>query len=209
MPRPYTVQPGDHLARIAARFGFLNERTIWDDPANAALRQARPNPHVLLPGDVVSIPDKETRVEEGQTERRHTFLVRRSALRLLISVRDRFDVAQSGLAVPLAIDGEEQSPVTDDKGIVERSISPTATTGRLSALGEDPLVQIGFLDPVESPTGWKARLNNLGYAAGPVDQASPVEEKSALEEFQCDFGLKVSGAADGPTLQMLMKVHGC
>ena len=209
MPRPYTVQPGDHLARIAARFGFLDERTIWDDPANAAIRQARPNPQVLLPGDVVVIPDREVRVEEGQTERRHTFLVRRSRLRLLISVRDRFDVPQAGLTVPLAIDGEEQAAVTDGEGVVERAISPTSSTGRLSALGEDPVVQVGFLDPVESPTGWKARLNNLGYAAGPVGQASPLEERSAIEEFQCDFGLKISGAADGPTLQMLMKVHGC
>lgn len=205
----YTVAPGDYLAKIAERFGFFDEATIWNDPANAALRQLRPNPEVLLPGDVITIPDKETRVEEGQTERRHRFVVRRSRLRLRIAVRDRFDTVQSGLAVGLALDGPAETPVTDGQGIVERAIAPSAGSGTFAALGEEAAVHVGFLDPVDAPSGWKARLNNLGYAAGPADRPTPVEERSALEEFQCDFGLPVTGKADGATLQRLLDAHGC
>ncbi|MEZ4297448.1 MAG: peptidoglycan-binding protein [Polyangiaceae bacterium] len=208
MPFPYTVLPGDHLARIAARFGFFDERTIWDDPANAELRKLRPNPEVLLPGDVVTIPDKQPRNEEGQTDRRHTFIVRRNKLRLRIAVRDRFHVPQANLPVELELEGDSSSPVTDGQAIVERPISPTTESGHLSALGDEVAVRVGFLDPVESRSGWKARLDNLGYAAGPVDASTPIEERSALEELQCDFGLPVTGAPDAATLQKLLEVHG-
>ncbi|MBK8258106.1 MAG: peptidoglycan-binding protein [Polyangiaceae bacterium] len=208
MPVLYTVIPGDYLAKIAAQFGFLDGATIWNDPANASLRQIRPNPEVLLPGDRVTIPDKERRVEERPTERRHTFVLRRSPLKLRIAIRDRVHHAEPQLTVDFTLDGQIDQPTTDGNGMFERRISPSAGSGALTALGESVAVHVGFLDPVDSPTGWKARLNNLGYAAGPVDRSTPVEERSALEEFQCDVGLTVTGLADGTTLQKLLEKHG-
>jgi len=52
-------QTGDSLYTIAKEEGFLNWRSIYDAPENESLRVLRPNPQVLLPGDVVVIPDVE------------------------------------------------------------------------------------------------------------------------------------------------------
>ena len=57
MPKNYTVQPGDSLKKIAAKHGFSDYREIYDHPSNAPFRAKRPNPNVILPGDVIVIPD--------------------------------------------------------------------------------------------------------------------------------------------------------
>ena len=65
----HTVKQGECLSSIAAKYGFGDWKALYDHPSNAALKKKRPNPHVLFPGDVVSIPEKEkkqARVKTGQ-----------------------------------------------------------------------------------------------------------------------------------------------
>ena len=73
---------------------------------------------------------------------------------------------------------------------------------------EIPL-KIGDLDPVEERTGQQARLDNLGYRAGPVGGDNPEQFRSAVEEFQCDQDMKVTGDCDSTTQARLKKAHGC
>jgi len=68
MEEDYEVQAGDCISSIAYERGFSLE-TIWNHPANAALKQRRRNPYVLRPGDVLKIPDKTEHLESCQTER--------------------------------------------------------------------------------------------------------------------------------------------
>jgi hypothetical protein len=56
MSTTYTVVPGDSLSRIAQRFGLRSWRQIYDDPANAGFRRRRPDPNLIMPGDVLVIP---------------------------------------------------------------------------------------------------------------------------------------------------------
>jgi peptidoglycan hydrolase-like protein with peptidoglycan-binding domain len=74
-------------------------------------------------------------------------------------------------------------------------------------------IKIGHLDPVEEVSGQKARLNNLGYFAGPLEGKSEEENNvmflSAVEEFQCDHGLVVDGKCGPNTQAKLKQVHGC
>src|SRR5258708_29736807 len=68
----HTVQQGESVISLSEQYGLFAE-TIWDDPANAALRKNRPDMNVLLPGDVVVIPDKRPRLEKRETGARHKF----------------------------------------------------------------------------------------------------------------------------------------
>ena len=54
--QPYVIRQGDYLAKLAHRFGF-DADAVWNDPSNADLRELRPNPDILWPTDVLSIPE--------------------------------------------------------------------------------------------------------------------------------------------------------
>lgn len=71
MATTHTVQEGESLVTIAKQYGFLNWKTIFDDPANAELRKTRPTPNSLVPGDVVAIPDKKPKKVNVATTREH------------------------------------------------------------------------------------------------------------------------------------------
>jgi peptidoglycan hydrolase-like protein with peptidoglycan-binding domain len=65
---------------------------------------------------------------------------------------------------------------------------------------------------VDTPSGQRARLNNLGYFAGFTDRDQDQLEW-AIEEFQADEklpdrGLKGTLAKDRPTLNRLAERHG-
>jgi LysM repeat protein len=52
----YVVRPGDTLSAIAGKYGFANFLFIYNDPANATIRQRRPSPNLIQPGDRIAIP---------------------------------------------------------------------------------------------------------------------------------------------------------
>lgn len=205
----FVVKDGDHVSKIAKKFGFRSFRSVWDDPANAALRQIRPNPNVLLPGDSIFIRDKKDRDEPADTGMRHTFFTIAPALKLRIVVKDRFDVPLGGEAGTLDVDGDARPATTAGDGLIERAIPIDAEGGELDLGRLYRHVKIGRLEPVDGVKGWQARLDNLGYEPGPLGRASTDDLRSAVEEFQCDTGLPVTGAMDAVTQQRLLQAHGC
>ena len=58
MSDTYTVQRGDNLTKIARRNGYPSWRVIYNHPDNAAFRRKRRNPDLILPGDVIVLPDQ-------------------------------------------------------------------------------------------------------------------------------------------------------
>src|SRR5258706_12719858 len=75
MPTEHVVKQGEHLSQIAKQHGFFDFRLIWDHPKNAKLKALRLNPNVLLPGDLLHIPDKEPKKESRPTGARHVFRI--------------------------------------------------------------------------------------------------------------------------------------
>jgi LysM repeat protein len=53
MSQTYTVIQGDHISRIAEKFGFGNSKPIWGDHKKSDLKEQRDNPYVLKPGDQI------------------------------------------------------------------------------------------------------------------------------------------------------------
>lgn len=68
----HTVEQGECISSIADGYGFFWE-TVWQHSDNTDLRVKRGDPNVLMPGDVVAIPEKEEKQEDGATEKRHCF----------------------------------------------------------------------------------------------------------------------------------------
>jgi putative peptidoglycan binding protein len=222
MDRIHVVQLGEHISRIAKQYGFSDYRTIWEHGPNAALRKKRENPNVLFPGDRVVVPEKAIKEEPRPTDQRHRFQVRRRTLRLRIVLEDLARKPIAGAATELRVEGEVDRLTTDGQGLLQREIAADAETGSLevkappTAVEAMPLpipLRIGHLHPVDEVSGQTARLNNLGYFAGPFEGRSDEGNKelflSAVEEFQCDHGLAVDGKCGPATQARLKQVHGC
>jgi len=204
----YIVQHGDHASRIAAKFGFLDFSTIFDDPANKELKEKRKNPHVLLPGDVVAIPDKQVKEVDAATTKRHRFVASAITLQLRLKFIDYPQKPLAGKECAVKVDAASETITTDGDGKIETDILPDSKIAKVTILSLDFSAEIGGLDPVDTDSGVEARLNNLGYAVAPEDDRDEDELKSALEEFQCDQKIDITGENDDATQGKILEIHG-
>lgn len=214
MADTYIVEQGDHMSSIAKKFGFPDYTIIWDHPQNADLKNLRKNPNVLLPDDEVYIPDWEERIESGATEQKHRFQLHKKTLKLRLVLEDIYEKPIANAQCALNVDGQTTQLTTDGQGKLEQEIPLDAKEATLVIRGDQtpysdiPIpIEIGHLDPVEELSGQVGRLNNLGYFPG--DGSDEAALKSAVEEFQCDHGLKVDGICGQHTQAKLLSVHGC
>jgi len=206
----YTITQGDHLSGIAQKFGFANFETIWNHGNNQALKNKRKDPHVLYPGDQLFIPDRNMKTVSVPTTKVHRFRTTSKPLLLRIALKDFDDKPIANTPCELDVEGKVQKLTTDGKGQIEAKIPKTAQKGtlRVPELDMEVPIKIGHLDPVEEDPGWLGRLINLGYHAGPVGDSDEELVRYAVEEFQCDHGLKVDGVAGPATQAKLKEVHG-
>jgi N-acetylmuramoyl-L-alanine amidase len=216
MAQNHTVKQGEYLSGIAQQYDFTDYHTIWDHDENAALKQKRQNPNVLLPGAQLYIPDVASKEVEGATTQRHRFQVQKQPLRLRLVLEDLYEEPIAHAVCEIRVENQVFSLTTDDQGRIEQIIPVTAE--RATLVIKDPQtplqdlvipVKIGYLNPVQEVSGQKARLNNLGYYPGPLDQMDERLFRSAVEEFQCDHGLTVDGICGPITQAKLKEVHGC
>ncbi len=208
MATNHTVKQGEHLSRIAAQYGFLDYNTIWNHSGNAALKEKRKSPHILYPGDRLVIPDKQVKAYSRATGKKHVFQVKKKKLAVRIKLQDASGrpIAQEKCGV--AVETDEGQLTTNAEGLMKRGIPPTAENAQLRLGVYEAPVKIGHLDPVDEISGQVARLNNLGYRAGPLDGSDKDRLVSAVEEFQCDHELKLDGICGPRTRAKLKEMHG-
>jgi len=209
MQNKYIVKQGDYLTQIARKFGFTDYKAIWDYPENAKLKDKRGNPNILYPGDVLFIPDKNPKQEPIATDQRHRFRVHAQGNILRMFIKNAEKNAIANTDCQLSIGSNTYSLTTDSNGKIEQTIPTNATRGELVIQDMVIPLMIGQLDPIEESSGWQARLNNLGYNAGLPSSANEQQIRSAVEEFQCDYGLAVDGDCGPLTQKKLKEVHGC
>lgn len=207
----YVVKPGDCISSIAKRTGHFWE-TIWNDAGNAELQESRHDPNVLLPGDCVSIPEKEPKQEPGATEQRHCFRRKGEPSKLHLQVLKN-DQPLGNQPFVLQVDDEVHEGVTDAEGKLEARISGAARRAVLTvgAPDQDPtryILMLGDVAPVESLRGVQQRLFNLGFAC-PVDGVDSERTRVAIRWFQRKYELAESGEVDAPTRDTLREKHGC
>ncbi|MGA8308921.1 MAG: peptidoglycan-binding protein [Terriglobales bacterium] len=212
----YTVRQGDYLSKISSENGFFDHTIIWNHPNNAELKKKRENPSVLYPGDQLFIPDKNQRDCQCPADQTHTFEVKRERLKLRLVLEDQYENPVANAKCKIIIGAQDTELTTDGKGKIELEIPLETQTGALVIDSKDTpydgelfSLRVGDLDPVDTPSGQQARLNNLGYFAGSADRADDPLFLSAAEEFQCDHGLTVDGKIGPNTQAKLKQVHGC
>ncbi len=209
----HTVEQGEHLALIAEEAGFRDALTVWNAPENAELRKQRDNPYVLFPGDVIFVPEKTPKTVSVPTTQHHVFVVKIDTLKLQLRLLDFDNRPLANVPAVLEVEDATFDLVSSGAGAIEHEVPRSARTGRLKVadFGIEIALSIGELDPVEKQSGWLARLINLGYYRGSVTDDGDAAQKLiswALEEFQCDNGLKVTGKPDAATLAKLKEMHG-
>ncbi|MBZ4415809.1 LysM peptidoglycan-binding domain-containing protein [Myxococcus sp. RHSTA-1-4] len=207
MPLRYEVRVGDCLSSIAFEHGFHPD-TLWNHPDNAALRQQRDNPNVLVAGDVVWIPDLRPKQVPVTTGRVHRFVRRGVPETFRLTLRE-MGKPQAGLSYTLEVDGREVARGTlGEDGVLECRIPPNARKGILTLGGKvRHELQLGAIAPAGTADGARARLCALGLLER--EDASDEALAEALEAFQFEQGLEAHGRLDAPTQSRLQEVFGC
>lgn len=214
MPKPYQVKQGDTLLSIAEAFGFRTWEGIWNHESNARLRETRQDPQVLAPGDVVNIPEKKPKSVKVATLQKHTFKAKVIKSVFRTAVVDETGKPLANKRYSVTVGEKKKSGTTDEKGMVELEVPPVAADGLLEVdLGDASgkklrfNLKVGHLDPIEKTAGVKARLTNLGFLCGEVNDAADDALKTALRNFQIVHKLAVTGEADAETKRVLLQRH--
>jgi hypothetical protein len=200
------AREGDSIPSLAYGAGHFWE-TVWNDAGNAELRSKRPSPNQLAPGDEVSIPELRSKQESGATEQRHRFK-RKGVPSILRLQLKKLGEPRANEKYVLDLDGQLIEGETDGNGMLEHPIPPDCKGGRLLLKNgaETIPVKIGHLDPVSEVSGVQQRLNNLGYPASD-GQRIDAKTRAALETFQREHGLDVTGEPDDATRAKLSQLH--
>jgi hypothetical protein len=219
----YVVEQGDCIESIAFKMGLFWE-TIWEDPHNAELRRIRKNPNVLLPGDRVFVPAKRQKEVSLAVDQKHRFRLKGVPsvlqIRLLTDNEPRAnepfrveiieaEEIDSGLVSGPA--GPAPAGRTDEHGNLSIRVQPNWRKLRLRVgdTEDEYILDLGCVDPPDEVTGVQARLNDLGFDCGPEDGELGPRTRAALEAFQEEQGLDVTGEPDEATRDKLRTIFGC
>jgi N-acetylmuramoyl-L-alanine amidase len=209
----HQVKQGECISSIAFVNGFFPD-TIWNHASNAALKEKRKDPNVLLPGDIVFVPDRQLKEVSEPTNQVHKFRYKSTPAKLRIQFMDEEDKPRANVPYQLTVDGKIVSnpgDKTTSTGLVICSISPDARQGVLElGEGEEKLeydLVLGYLNPAKDVSGIKQRLRNLGFYAGKIDEALDEETKDSLRTFQSEHNLEPTGELTEATLGKLRELH--
>ena len=197
----HKVKQGEDIISIAADYGF-DPDFIWEMDENEDLREKRKTPNILKENDEVFVPKPRPKEEKVQTGTRHTFQIQRPTTVVQLELRDEDDQLHANAPFILKVtlkSGDEFEPIegkTNSQGVLEAEIPAESTEGEIvlyPATENEYFIpfQLGTVDPVdEGFSGIQSMLNNLGYECGKEDDAMDELTRSAVRDFQTDYGLE-------------------
>jgi hypothetical protein len=162
---------------------------------------------VLVPGDALTIPEVKAQPAANKpTGAKHPFTMTRTPLKLRIKVLDRAAKPMAG--VPVTVNGTALT--SDGTGLVETAIDKTAQTLPMTDPDTTFQLAVGTINPADDATdaGYKARLFNLGFLWDPAVADTDDEMIIALQDFQAEYSLSISGQLDDATKAQLSQTYG-
>lgn len=206
----HPVQAGDCISSIAFENGFFAE-TLWDHPANSALKSERQDPNILMPGDLVHVPDRRIKAVDAATDARHRFKYKGVPAMLNLVVM-HFGQPVERRPYTLEIDERRATGETGSDGAIRHAIPPNARRGRLVVDAGSHRIEIdldlGHLAPVDEVLGFKQRLRNLGYDVGPLDDAAGETFVAAVRRFEAEQQMEPTGECNDANRARLQQVFG-
>ncbi len=210
MPK-HRVAKGEWIGGIAASHGHVAWQDLWKHGKNSKLRKRR-DPNLLVENDRVYVPPVDKKKSSAAAGSSHRFVRQRQPDKLIL----RF------VEVGVYIDLFGAIPYTIELGSKK-------VTGKIEAEGaevEVPLelaveegvlwlgklrcrLDVGGLDPRNRLSGVQARIRNLGWDAGPVDNLNGPKTKRGVRNFQRFYAIKIDGRVGGQTRTKLKEVCGC
>ncbi|MBT3376049.1 MAG: hypothetical protein HN742_21765 [Lentisphaerae bacterium] len=205
----YVVAEGDCITSIAAAHGFFWKQ-VWNHPDNAELKRVREHPNMLLPGDRVTIPEKEEKTVDIAAEKRSRF--RRKGIPAVLRLEFRaFGNPRKNEPYELEADGAIlQKGKLDSNGQLECPIPP-GTAKVIVYLGDERTpheVELGKVPPIDAISGIQVRLNNLDLPCGPPDGTLNEYTIAAMHRFQRKYGLERKDEPDDAFRNKLKQIHG-
>jgi len=209
MPLRYQVKPGDCISSIAFDHGFFPD-TVWNYPDNAELKKLRGDPNVLLPGDIVVVPDLRPKVVSEPTNEVYKF--RRKGVPEKLRVQFKLNHRpRANEPYSLEVEGKiiQTGKTTDSEGRIECGIPPNARNIRVlfNDGKEAHQLNAGSLNPIEEMSGVQGRLKNLGYYEGPVDGKTSSALEESLRTFQKEKNLEGNGALNEATRAAIKQAY--
>jgi N-acetylmuramoyl-L-alanine amidase len=204
----HEVKQGDCISSIAFKYGFFKD-TIWNHPKNAELKKKRVDMNVLLPGDVVFVPDKQLKELSEPTDHVYKYKCKNTPekFKLQLFIEDE---PRANEEFELEIDGLKFSGKTDSQGKLEQSIPPDAKSGKLSLNKGEEVYQLllGNLNPHNEISGVQGRLRHLGFYFGSIDGKMSDELEHAIQEFQITKDIEPDGELNQETLDAIKQAYG-
>ena len=212
--KPYVIKQGDYMAKLGHTLGF-DADAVWNDGKNKELKKARKNPNMLVPGDILFVPDEPRKglALEKETDNSYVATVPKISVSVIVT--------------------EDDEPIKDEKyqlrGLDDETEYQTDSDGRVEFKApvhvrevelyfpERELtmkVGIGDLDPIDTDSGVRMRLTHLGFYGPKVSGEDQYVEREdaqlagAVAAFQASVGLTVNGILDDETRDALVEAHG-
>lgn len=212
MAKSRKAKCGDCVVSMALEEG-LRPDAVWNHPENEHLREgAHARPEIIAPGQKVHLKELERSTEDGAMDSRHVFRRRDVPIRLRVRLLQCGE-PRGNLAYQFEVAGEARDGTTDTDGLLDEIIPFDATEAMVRLTdeheGELYVFKIGYLDPVECLSGVQARLHNLGYNPGPIDNIMGPRTERAIKVFQKDHDLTITGEPDDETMDALVEDHKC
>jgi hypothetical protein len=210
----YVVQQGDSIVSIACAAGLLPD-TVWNDAANAALKEARKNGELLLPGDRLTVTPIRPKQLDRAAGQRHVFRRKNVPATVTLFLLDDEGAPFAGKKYEVSIEEKVHSGTTGEDGKIEVPIEPSSRDGELKVWVDEPglpspwtcELRLGELYPIDHTIGVQQRLSNLGLYAGDLDGETGPATKAAISAFQAEQKLTASGEIDQATRDKLVEVH--
>lgn len=178
---PYVIRQGDFVLKLAYKFGF-DADAVWNDDANADLRQIRADPNILFPGDVLYIPDREDPEPVSLTTGgSNQFISDVPTMTLTHQFVGDDETTYASKAYTVEELDDLTGLQTDETGLATFSAPVTLQRATITFTdsGDSFELAIGQMYPLNTAMGVFQRLQNLGY----------LDEDEAFDLDAVRFGL--------------------